>query len=82
MFKYNISLQPEEVSRFLMKEDSFVSVVKNIDDIVWNKSISMFHDMNQLFILFHNASSLTNKNNITKKIILSSLKRKKTRRFL
>jgi hypothetical protein len=92
MFKYNISLQPEEVSRFLTRDESFVSVVKNIDDIGWNKTISMFHDLNQLIILFHNVSSREkamvnantsiNKNALTKKIILSSMKRKKTRRFL
>jgi len=83
MFQYNVSLQPLDVSPFLnmnvIDTNTFVSIVKHLDDIVWSKTIQMFHDLNQLIIVFYDPAS-TNVHNLTKKIILSSLKQKKTKR--
>ena len=47
---YNITLDP----LLLKKNDTNdFTVIKNIDSIVWKKSISMFHDLNQLIFVFY-----------------------------
>jgi len=86
MFQYNVSLEPENVTAYLKRNDienQFVSIIKNIDDIYWKKTISMFHELNQLMLVFvdvcHNEHSLSSKT-LTKKIFISALQRKKTRR--
>ena len=60
---YNIDLGPENLKTFLQskdpkKADSFLTALKSLDDIVLNKSISLFHDINQLVIIYraHNAN--------------------------
>jgi len=68
MLKYNIDLEPIDIRNFLLDEtyeetidigmennndDSFLSIVKNVDEINWNKTISMFQDLNNLFIIFY-----------------------------
>jgi hypothetical protein len=83
MLKYNITLEADEVKHFLMNKDSrtYLTVIKNIDDIVFEKSISMLHDLNDLYFLFCEKSNehkthLTN--NITKKMLAKIFKNKKT----
>lgn len=51
ILRYNINLEPEE--GLVEGNNSFLSVITNIDSIVFDKSISMFHDLNELVFLFH-----------------------------
>jgi hypothetical protein len=55
ILKYNIDLTPTEIKDYLLSKDTipFLSIVKNIDDIPFNKTINMFQDINDLFILFY-----------------------------
>lgn len=55
MLKYNFDLEPTEVRNFLLNNDcpDYLSVVKDVDEIVWNRTISMFQDLNNLFIIFY-----------------------------
>ena len=58
MLKYNLDLEPTDVRNFLLKktyssDQDYLSVVKDVDEITWNRTISMFQDLNNLFIIFY-----------------------------
>ena len=98
ILKYNINLEPIYLKTFLRNKallkdigSPFLKSIKNIDAIKFDKCISMFHDLNDLFIIFYdknkdkltNDSDLTNdltSNNRTKKIYINSSSFKKTKR--
>jgi len=77
ILKYNINLEPDEVKIYLNNKENndYLSVIKNIDAICFEKSINMFHDLNDLILIFYE-KSLELKNpechNTTKKIYLRS----------
>jgi len=78
ILKYNINLDSDEIKNFLQnnKTPSYLSVIKNIDSIVFEKSISMFHDLNDLILVFYEKSNELKKkdpNNSTKKVYFRSL---------
>lgn len=89
ILKYNITLEPIHLNTFLKNKSndigsSYLQSIKNIDTIKFDKSISMFHDINDLIFIFHekiskNRSHNNNNNNYTKKIFINSNK-KMTRR--
>lgn len=87
ILKYNISINTEDVQDFLNSSDletyneNFLTVVKNIDTIKFEQTISMFHDLNDLIFIFYEKSNEIKKkdaNNVTKKIILHDNNHKKT----
>ena len=93
--KYNIDIEPVDVKEFLFdkkthKENPFLCPIKNIDAIPLNKTITMFHDLNDLFIIFYENPDKMNyikarnspSNNCTRKVYISLFgnKRKKTLR--
>jgi hypothetical protein len=96
ILKFNINLEPIYLKTFIRNKEplanignQFIQSIKNIDEIKLDKSISMFHDLNDLLIIFHDKSNLTNSTNIllhnkvkTKKIYLNSSSLKKTKRNL
>ena len=58
ILKYNFSLQPRNIFPYLKSEDplsmmDFLTPIKNIDTINFEKTISMFQDINDLFFLFY-----------------------------
>jgi hypothetical protein len=78
LLKYNITLEPDDIIGFLRSETeySFLTSIKNIDAIKLEKSINMFHDLNDVILIFYEKSNElkeSNPNNITKKIYLRSL---------
>jgi len=54
--KYNINLEPSDIHFFLKPskhlDSTFLTSVTNIDAIPLEKSISMFQDLNDIFIIF------------------------------
>jgi hypothetical protein len=83
ILKYNIILEPDDVKFYLNDKNTqeYLSVIKNIDEVAFNKSINMFHDLNDLILIFYEKSLELKKpdaNNTTKKIYLHSLSTKKT----
>ena len=57
ILKYNINFDPLHLRTFLKPKNdiigsSFLSQIDTIDTIKLDKSISMFHDINDIFILF------------------------------
>lgn len=78
MLRYNIVLEPDEIENYLKNGENkpYLSVIKNIDTIIFEKSISMFHDINDLILIFYEKSNeikSKDSNNSTKKIYLHSL---------
>jgi hypothetical protein len=100
ILKFNINIEPINLKTFLRSKDSAVNIgkhflqpIKNIDSISFVKTIGMFQDINDLFIIFHNKNDIKNtnqpnqninpRNNIsTRKIYLNPNSFKKTRRNL
>ena len=82
ILKFVVNLEPEEIKDFLKNDSNnsnnsndyndcnkFLQTIKNIDDIQFEKSINMFHDLNDLFFIFYE-KTVSNSNNVTKKIYL------------
>jgi hypothetical protein len=85
ILKCNIDIEPTDVQDFLKNkydEDKFITVVKNIDTIPLEKTISMFHDLNEIIVLFYEKDLIEKKLNLTKRIYINAIKhrRKKTYR--
>ena len=83
ILRYNIILEPDDVKNFLLNKNNpqFLSVIKNIHAISFEKSITMFHDLNDLILIFYEKSKdfvkkYTNDN--TRKIYLHSSLHKNT----
>lgn len=77
ILRYNINLEPDEIKNYLKNGDNqeYLSVIKNIDTIKFDKSINMFHDLNDLIFIFYEKSKDIKKSNVnnTKKIYLRPL---------
>ena len=78
ILKFVVNLEPEEIKNFLKNDinnenenSNFLQIIKNIDSIHFEKSINMFHDLNDLFFIFYE-KSVSNNNNSTKKIYLKN----------
>jgi hypothetical protein len=90
---FNINIAPENLKTFfkLNKENSnnkekekekdigsqYLHSIKNIDAIVFDKSISLFHDINNLYLVFYKKDTLVKKNGLTKRRFLSSFTKTK-----
>ena len=84
ILKYNINIEPHNFNNFFKSKkptnnnsDSFLQSIKNIDDIFFDKSIAMFHDLNDLIIIFLDKSTKTidgrllEKHNTTKRVYIN-----------
>lgn len=83
ILKYNITLEPEYIKDYINDDlnDDFLSKVNSLHDIHFKDSINLFKDLNCLYIIFCDKHARENKNQITKKVMLSLLpKKRKTKR--
>ena len=84
ILRYNNTLEVDEIKNFMMYPDedrNFLTIIKNIDAISFEKTISMFHDLNDLILIFYEKShelKKINPNICTKKIYIRSNTNKKT----
>jgi len=93
LVKYNIDFEPINLKLFIRSTDKnigskFLESLTNIDSIKFNPSISLFHDINNLFIIFIDKSSIGKSGNLirnhqttTRKIYIHPT-RKQTKRNL
>jgi hypothetical protein len=86
MLKYNLLLNPDDVADFLKynheydsRREKDLSIVKNIDHILFERTISTFQDLNELMLVFYEKehtntkntnTTKTNTNNQTKKVFI------------
>lgn len=78
ILQYNYTLDPEEIKNYLTTNyaDDYLKVIKNIDNVIFERTISMFHDLNDLILIFYEKSQELkepNSRNMTKKIYLHPL---------
>lgn len=79
ILRYNIILEPDDVKSYLLNKENpnYLSVIKNIDAISFEKSINMFHDLNDVILIFYEKSNEIVKkdgnNSNTKKVYFRSL---------
>lgn len=78
-------MEPTDIKHFLknknenISEDySFLTPIKNIDSVTFKKTISMFHDLNNIFIIFYekDKTHMITREHMTKKIYLSNSHKK------
>lgn len=82
MLKYNLDLEPIDVKNFLLSKNdtscdsSYLSVIKEVDEIALNRTISMFQDLNNLIIIFYENDEIKkekkSENGKTKRIYFTS----------
>ena len=85
ILKYNITLDSDDIKHFITEkhtnknkdipDNRFLTTIKNIDAITFEKSIHMFQDLNDLFFIFYEKPNTSNKltpNNVTRRIYLNS----------
>jgi hypothetical protein len=92
ILKFNINLEPFNLKTFLRNKNPaigapFLQSIKNLDSIKFDKSITMFHDINEILIIFHQKVKKNNKGsnphdnkNYTKKVFINSNTKKKTKK--
>jgi hypothetical protein len=83
LLKFNIHLKPQDIPFFLQNPtntstEDFLKPIKNIDAVTFDKTISMFQDLNTLYFIYvENMKMDVNiKKNLTKKIYLHLLNEK------
>jgi hypothetical protein len=82
ILKYNILLEPDEIKQYLYDSShrNYLNIIKNIDTIYFEKTISMFQDLNDIILIFYEKSNEIKEvdpNNCTKRIYFRSLSSKK-----
>jgi hypothetical protein len=103
LLKYNIDFEPINLKTFLRSNDkgigkNYLKSITNIDNIFFEQSISLFHDLNNLFIIFiekeqkegEKEKAMTNaftnpsiiNRQLTKKVYIHSNFKKRTKRNL
>jgi hypothetical protein len=89
ILRYNITLDIDELKNFILYnnsisssiDDRFLTKIKNIDVITFEKSIQMFHDLTEVIFIFYektNEFKKVDQNNITKRIYFNNNNNKKT----
>jgi len=79
LLKYNIDLDPINLYTFLKNPNniSYLTSVTMINDIIFKPTITLFHDLNNLIIIFYPKTN--NSQTITKKVyIKKSINKNKT----
>jgi hypothetical protein len=92
ILKFNINIEPIYLKTFLKTKrknigEPFLHSIKNLDTIKFDKSISLFHDINELYIIFHEKiykpiSTTCHSESKTKKVFINSNTNKYTKRKL
>jgi hypothetical protein len=83
LLKYNITMDADDIQKYISSDEerTYLSIIKNIDAVPFDKTISLMHDLNDLILVFYEKShelKEKNTNNLTKKIYLRENKNKKT----
>ena len=89
LLKFNINFEPIHLKTFIRSPDihignQYLQSLTNIDTIIFEKAITLFHDINNLYIIFIDKSdiaqtNLSRNNHLTRKIYINS-SRKLTKR--
>jgi len=61
MLKYNITIEPEDVKYIAIRSHDYFTQINKIQDIYFERTITMFQDLNELTIFFLEKSQKRNK---------------------
>ena len=61
MLKYNITIEPEDVKYVATRSRDYLTQINKIQDIYFERTITMFQDLNELTIFFIEKSQKRNK---------------------
>ena len=84
ILRYNITLNADDVRHFLSSDpapDSFLTVIKTVDAVSFEKTIHMMQDLNDLVLIFYEKSQelkQSTPDNTTKRVYLHPHANKKT----
>ena len=96
LLKYNIDIKPERIYDFLENKLNikFLLKINTLKDIVYNKTITFFQDINSLYIIFYekdnnkindntfNNQDVKTSSNLSKKIHITHKKHKSTQKVI
>ena len=96
LFKYNYTIDPYNVITFLKNKspvildpnNSYLYPITSIENVPFNKTITMFQDLNSIYIIYkktsYNDNTKTNvsNNNITKRLHIKQHNRKTRRLYI
>lgn len=94
LLKYNIDIKPESIYDFLENKlnNIFLLKINTLKDIVYNKTITFFQDINSLYIIFYekdndndniiNNQDIKISSSLTKKIHITHKKHKSTQKVI
>jgi hypothetical protein len=82
LLQYNIGLDTEDVQPFIEEPENynFMRGVQYLNGIHWKKTIKFFHSLNSLYIIMKERKKTTG--GVTKRIFLSTKKRKTRRKYI
>jgi hypothetical protein len=85
ILNFDVNIEPVNLTNFLKNKDknigsSFLHTNNNIDNIKFDKSIPMFHDINDIIIIFIEKNVVKEHRIFTKKTSINSNTNKKTKR--
>lgn len=84
--KYNVKLDVDEISNYIRNPHSegYLISLDSLDKIIFEPTITMFQDMNSIYVFYikkkENTSSTNNKNKTTKRVRFNPILKKGTRR--
>jgi hypothetical protein len=86
ILRYNLLLEPCEVKHYLNngEDKNYLTVVTNFNDIVFGRTIAMFHDINDLVFVFYEKPSVTSSSvsAMTKRVYLQNHKIQKFKKTI
>jgi hypothetical protein len=71
LVRFNIDIEPDEIYDFSYSDNDnnrFITSVKYLNDIKYSNTISIFQDLNCLYLIFYEEKTTTTHNTNTKKI--------------
>jgi uncharacterized protein involved in tolerance to divalent cations len=86
ILKFDVNLEPAHLKTFLNNKSSngqeYLQLITNLDNIKFGKSISIFHDINEILLIFYKPiiSSIKNRK-YTKKNIITIKPKKQTKKI-
>ena len=85
LLQYNVDIENEELAENYLNEEyivdnlnflPFLNIIKEIRNIYWKPSLSIFKELNELFIIYYENIEIKNNNNVTKRIYMKKMKNK------
>ena len=70
IIKYNLTIDPSEMKHIVKHDlhEQYISEISKIDNILFENTISMFQDLNEIIVVFRSKDKILNSHNKTVKL--------------